>query len=68
MKYCFKCGKSYPDAQMRSKFDTHGRKIGSQCLNCINNKSHSLFGRPPAEAGGSVCTTPESQVVQKIQD
>lgn len=66
MKYCFKCGKDYDDSLMRPKFDSRGRKIGSQCVHCINNKSLSMYGRPPAEAEG-VCTTPESQVAPKIQ-
>ncbi len=62
MKYCFKCGCFYPDEKMVAKFSLNGKRIGAQCVNCIKNKSHSMYGRPPAEAGGSVCTTPEPQL------
>lgn len=65
MKFCFKCGKFYPEKQMRPKTNAHGKRIGSQCLNCIKNKSQSLI-KSPAEAGGVYKT--ESQVVPKIQD
>lgn len=50
---------------MRPKTNVHGKRIGSQCLNCIKNKSQSLI-KSPAEAGGVYKT--ESQVVPKIQD
>jgi hypothetical protein len=65
MKFCFKCGKSYPEENMKPKIDLRGRRIGSQCVNCIKNKSQSLI-KSPAEAGGVYKT--ESQVTQKIQD
>ena len=43
MKYCFKCGKFYTADKMRPKYDNRGKKIGSQCINCIKNRSPSLF-------------------------
>lgn len=61
MKFCFKCGKFYPEDKMRPKINANGKRIGSQCVNCIKNKMKS-----PAEAGG-VYTT-ESPVVPKIRD
>jgi len=62
MKYCFKCGGFYSDEKMVAKFSLNGKRIGAQCVNCIKNKSHSIYGRPPAEAGDGVCTTPEPQL------
>lgn len=49
MKFCFKCGKEHPDDKMRPKF-LNGKKIGSQCVYCIEKKSQSFYQKPPEKS------------------
>ena len=66
MMYCYKCGKNYPADQMRVKIGTHGRRIGSQCVNCIKGRSASLIkGKSPSEEG-AVCVQDRTSV--KVPD
>ena len=63
MKFCFRCGKSYPKEQMRLKYNQSGRCTGSECINCATKKS------PPEKRGEKeeCVQTTESQVAPKIQ-
>lgn len=49
LRYCWKCGKMKPKDVMKPKFDTKGRRIGSQCETCINRKSTFMNVRKKEE-------------------
>lgn len=64
--YCYKCGKNYPDDQMRVKIGSHGRRIGSQCITCIKGRSESLLKRGAPSGEGAVCVQDRTSV--KVPD
>jgi len=48
-KFCFKCGKAYPEEMMRPKLDMRGRRIGAQCVYCHERQSASVINGKPTK-------------------
>ena len=64
-KFCFKCGKDYDESFMRPKIDNRGRRIGSQCVFCIEKKSKSMIQKnAPSVEGAGVFTTESHKKIQ----
>lgn len=49
LKYCFKCGRSFPEEMMRPKVDVRGRRIGAQCIYCHARQSASMINGKPSQ-------------------
>lgn len=49
LKYCFKCGRAFPEEMMRPKVDVRGRRIGAQCIYCHARQSASMINGKPSQ-------------------
>lgn len=43
LKFCFKCNKAHRPEDMVPKFNSKGRRVGSECRLCANRQSSSFI-------------------------